>query len=82
MQIAENKGLEPELKELEVIVTADKIVRLAQHHFENTVIPFMVNHPSVLREMLTEKNHVMTQLENKINQLLHRTLDGNSMLGG
>ncbi|KAI9230221.1 MAG: exocyst complex component Sec10-like protein [Piptocephalis tieghemiana] len=75
LQRAEAKG-EADLTELRTIVTADRIARLTQKHFEVAILPCLTSSPIILREVLDEKNKALGGLESKANEMMQRMLDG------
>ena len=75
LKMSDGKTGDPDLAQLYLLTKCDHIARLLQMHFETAVLPLLVNHPAMMRDMLNEKNALLTQMEAKLNTLMHRQLD-------
>lgn len=65
---------EPNLQIFNVIRVANIIVRLVQAHFERTIVPFVGTTTYVYRDMVTEKNQLMSRTELSLNLISHKLI--------
>ncbi|KAI9251571.1 exocyst complex component Sec10-like protein, partial [Sporodiniella umbellata] len=71
-----NKKDQPEMFSLSVVKSAIDIMQLMQKHFESAILPLVTGTPSTHRDLLVLKNKFMASLEQKINRLLQKTVEG------
>ncbi|KAL7748429.1 Exocyst complex component 5 [Sorochytrium milnesiophthora] len=69
---------EPDYKCLGVVQTANTVVHLLQAHFHNAILPMVASSPMYHRELVANKNAVLSRLESRINILVTRIIDGTS----
>ncbi|KAI7864046.1 exocyst complex component Sec10-like protein [Spinellus fusiger] len=71
-----NSKVEPEMTCFPVIKTTTQIIQLLQQHFQTAVVPLVGGSPSVYKKVLTTKNGFMSSLEQKVNIVLQKIVDG------
>ncbi|KAI8388105.1 exocyst complex component Sec10-like protein [Radiomyces spectabilis] len=65
---------EPEMICFPVIKASIEIMQLVQEHFRTAIIPLIINAPSYHRDILNQKNALLSALEDKINGVLQKSI--------
>jgi len=67
---------EPELVLLEQIHQVDLALHLWQTYYSTVLVPLISSAPEVRRDALRWNVNIVTRVEGKVNNLVHRFLDG------
>ncbi|CAO3671954.1 unnamed protein product [Rhizopus stolonifer] len=71
-----NKRDQPEMSSFSVIKSSIDTMQLMQKHFESAILPLVTCVPSTHRDLLVSKNTFLANLEQKINTLLQKIVEG------
>ncbi|KAJ2779751.1 Exocyst complex component 5 [Coemansia javaensis] len=63
---------EPDLRAFDAVRTANMVVRLVQVHFQRAIVPFVGNGNYIYRDIVTEKNRLMSRVEASLNVIVNK----------
>ncbi|KAJ2160323.1 Exocyst complex component 5 [Coemansia sp. RSA 552] len=63
---------EPALQALDAVREANVIVRLLQVHFQRAIVPFVGNGSYIYRDIVAEKNQLMSRVELSLNLIVNK----------
>ncbi|TPX36908.1 hypothetical protein SmJEL517_g00874 [Synchytrium microbalum] len=66
---------EPDLRSLGLVFVANQVLQLFQLHFQNSILPVVMNSPAVHRDLVVVKNEYMASVESRLNSLLQKQID-------
>ncbi|TPX51291.1 hypothetical protein SeMB42_g00272 [Synchytrium endobioticum] len=66
---------EPDVRSLALVAVANQVLQLLQLHFQNFILPLVMNFPAVHRDLVVVKNHYMSSVEARLNKLLEKQID-------
>ncbi|KAI7833307.1 exocyst complex component Sec10-like protein [Kickxella alabastrina] len=72
MESLQDLRQEPDLRIFGVIRTANIIVRLVQIHFQRALVPFVGTSSYIYRDMVAEKNQLMSRVEMSLNLISNK----------
>ncbi|KAJ1898240.1 Exocyst complex component 5 [Kickxella alabastrina] len=74
MESLQDLRQEPDLRIFSVIRTANIIVRLVQIHFQRALVPFVGTSSYIYRDMVAEKNQLMSRVEMSLNLISNKLI--------
>ncbi|KAJ2367186.1 Exocyst complex component 5 [Coemansia sp. RSA 2610] len=63
---------EPDVRTFDVVRAANIVVRLLQVHFQQTIVPFVGNGNYIYRDIVAEKNQLMSRVELNLNLIMNK----------
>ncbi|KAL1919421.1 uncharacterized protein VTP21DRAFT_2114 [Calcarisporiella thermophila] len=66
---------EPEFRGMLVVNRTNDVLRLLQSHFKAAILPLVIASPITHREVVKDKNELMSKIEDKANQVVQKTID-------
>ncbi|KAL4211157.1 exocyst complex component Sec10 [Rhizopus microsporus] len=76
IEILNNRRDQPDLSCFSAVKSAADIMHLMQKHFESAILPLVITVPSSHRDILALKNAFMASVEQKINNILQKSIEG------
>ncbi|KAJ1962730.1 Exocyst complex component 5 [Dipsacomyces acuminosporus] len=72
MESLQDLRQEPDLRTFSVIHTSNVVVRLIQIHFQRVIMPFVGTSSYIYRDMVAEKNQLMSRVEISLNLITNK----------
>ncbi|KAJ1744113.1 Exocyst complex component 5 [Coemansia sp. RSA 990] len=72
LESLQDQKQEPDVRTFDVVQVANVVVRLLQMHFQRAIVPFVGNGNYIYRDVVAEKNQLMSRVEMNLNLIINK----------